>query len=416
MNNWYGEGPFEGTHAKVDEQNREGIMAQQPDSDLRAELEALRQRLSTLEAEHRDFLRSAARSWRPGFFRKCLLGTLPVAVLLGAGGLLYGQGAGDALFIDPKGWIGIGTNAPKVTLDVVGKLNVSDSATLANATIAGSLTAGELSVTKNANLSNTTITGSLATTGNVGIGGRPSAVTKLDVTQDARSGTHSSAVKGLYVTGDFDQAANGVEFRHSNGTQGIGFGYNTIYAAGSIPTQHLNLMPKGTTGNVGIGTLDPQARLDVAGAIKATSVNGEKPPMVFDVGRMGDTKKWYAENRDIGALCGDADGCTMKFLFRVNNSDEVRTISEQIYIEQPGMSSNTRPGLRGWARQLGGGDQAFVLQTANKVDIVPHPWNWIYVRNYSSPEVGQLSGAFGGYLVQFMTPPTVSATVIIYDR
>jgi hypothetical protein len=386
-------------------------MVQQPDSDLQAELEGLRQRLGKLEAEHRELLRSAVHSRRPGFFRKCLLGALPVMALLGAGGLLYGQGAGDALFIDPKGWIGIGTNTPKATLDVAGKLNVSE-----NATLAGSLTAGELSVTKNANLSDTTITGSLTTTGNVGIGGKPSAVTKVDVMQDIRSGTHPSAVKGLYVTGDFDQAANGVEFRHSNGTQGIGFGYNTIYAAGSNTTQHLNLMPRGATGNVGIGTLDPQAKLDVAGTIKATSVNGEKPPMVFDVGRMGDTQKWYAVNQDIGALCGDPDGCTMKFLFRVNNSDEVRTISEQIYIEQPGKSSNKRPGLRGWARQLGGGDQAFVLQTANKNDIVPHPWDWIFVRNYSSPEVGPQSGAFSGYQVQFMTRPNISATVIIYDR
>jgi len=390
-------------------------MAQQPDSDLQAELDALRQRLGKLEAAHQALLRSAGHSRRPGFFRKCLLGALPVMALLGAGGLLYGQGAGDALFIDPKGWIGIGTNTPKATLDVAGKMNVSDSATLANATITGSLTAGELSVTKNANLANTTITGSLTTTGNVGIGGRPSAVTKLDVMQDARSGTHPSAVKGLYVTGDFDQAANGVEFRHSNGTQGIGFGHNTIYATGSNPTQNLNLMPRGT-GNVGIGTLDPQAKLDVAGAIKATSINGEKPPVVFEVGRMGDKQKWYAVNQDIGALCGDADGCTMRFFFRVNSTDEVRTISEQIYIEQPGKSSNKSPGLHGWARQLGGGDQSFVLQTANKVDLVPHPWNWIYVRNYSSPEVGQPSGAFSGYQVQFMTPPNVSATVIIYDR
>jgi hypothetical protein len=390
-------------------------MAQQLDSGLQAELDALRHRLGTLEAEHQDLLRRAAGSRRPGLLRKLLLGALPLMALLGPGALLYGQGA-DALFIDPKGWIGIGTNAPQATLDVAGKLNVTDSATVSNAIIAGSVTAGEVRLTKNANLSDTTITGSLTTTGNVGVGGQPSAVTKLDVLQDARSGTHPTAVKGLYITGDFDQAANGVEFRHSNGTQGIGFGYNTIYATGSGATQHLNLMPRGDAGNVGIGTLNPGAKLEVAGAIKAPSINGEKPPMVFDVGQMGDTQNWYAVNKDIRALCGDADGCTMRFLLRVNNNDEVRTISEHIYIEQPDKSSNREPGLRGWARQEGGGDASFILQTANKYDLVPHPWDWIYVRNYSSPEVGPASAAFSGYQVQFMTRPNVSVTVIIYDR
>ena len=106
----------------------------------------------------------------------------------------------------------------------------------------------------------------------------------------------------------------------------------------------------------------------------------------------------------------------MRFNFRVNSDDTVRTISEQMYIEQPDKSSDKTPGLHGWSRQLGGGESAFVLQTSNKYDLVPHPWDWIFVRNYSSPEVGPQSGAYSGYKVQFMTRPNVAATVIIYDR
>ena len=53
----------------------------------------------------------------------------------------------------------------------------------------------------------------------------------LDVQADPRTGTHPTN-RILYVTGD-SQEADGIEFRHSNGTQGIGFGYNTIYATGS---------------------------------------------------------------------------------------------------------------------------------------------------------------------------------------
>lgn len=101
--------------------------------------------------------------------------------------------------------------------------------------------------------------------GNVGIG-TTSPVTKLDVMDEARTGTHSSVVKGLYVTGPFKSNSEGVEFRHSDGKQGIGFGYNTIYAAGRNTNQNLNLMPK-STGNVGIGTTSPTNKLDVMGDI-----------------------------------------------------------------------------------------------------------------------------------------------------
>jgi hypothetical protein len=79
----------------------------------------------------------------------------------------------------------------------------------------------------------------------------------------ARSGTHGTG-RTLYVTGDFSEAGNGAEFRHSNGTQGVGIGYNSLYAAGSNTDQPLNLMPKGNSG-VGIGTTTPGALLDVNG-------------------------------------------------------------------------------------------------------------------------------------------------------
>ena len=80
--------------------------------------------------------------------------------------------------------------------------------------------------------------------GNVGIGTNP--VASLDIASASRTGTHPTAVKGLYITGDFNSDNDGVEFRHSNGTQGIGFGFNTIYAAGSNANQDLGLKPKGT--------------------------------------------------------------------------------------------------------------------------------------------------------------------------
>lgn len=91
-------------------------------------------------------------------------------------------------------------------------------------------------------------------TGKTGLG-TTSPKAKLDILQEARSGTHPAAVKGLYVTGTWGADNDGIEFRHTNGTQGIGFGYNTIYATGSNPNQNLGLKPRGTGAVVVSGPL-----------------------------------------------------------------------------------------------------------------------------------------------------------------
>ena len=96
--------------------------------------------------------------------------------------------------------------------------------------------------------------------GNVGIGTN-NPIASLDIASASRTGTHPTAVKGLYVTGDFNADNDGVEFRHSNGTQGIGFGFNTIYAAGSNPNQDLQLKPKGT------GVIAVAGNLSVTGSV-----------------------------------------------------------------------------------------------------------------------------------------------------
>lgn len=77
----------------------------------------------------------------------------------------------------------------------------------------------------------------------------------LDVQSAARTGVHPTGLT-LYVTANSDPNGKGVEFRHSNGSQGIGIGYNTIYATGSSADQDLILMARGS-GRVKItGTLE----------------------------------------------------------------------------------------------------------------------------------------------------------------
>ncbi|WP_164013170.1 tail fiber domain-containing protein [Pyxidicoccus trucidator] len=86
------------------------------------------------------------------------------------------------------------------------------------------------------------ITGALTVTGNLGVG-TTAPGSKLDIQGNTRTGTHGSN-RTLYVTGDF-AADDGVEFRHSNGTQGVGLGHNTVYATGSNADQDLNLKARG---------------------------------------------------------------------------------------------------------------------------------------------------------------------------
>jgi hypothetical protein len=68
----------------------------------------------------------------------------------------------------------------------------------------------------------------------------------LDVQSAARQngGNHPTGL-ALYVTAESESGGKGVEFRHSNGSQGIGFGYNTIYATGTLADQPLYLRARG---------------------------------------------------------------------------------------------------------------------------------------------------------------------------
>ncbi|REJ58963.1 MAG: hypothetical protein DWQ56_07515 [Microcystis aeruginosa DA14] len=118
--------------------------------------------------------------------------------------------------------------------------------------------------------------------GNVGIGTN-NPIASLDIASASRTGTHPTAVKGLYITGDFNADNDGVEFRHSNATQGIGFGFNTIYAAGSNANQDLGLKPKGT------GEVTVSGNLSVSGIVKAQALTVSSNLSVTNILEIGDT-------------------------------------------------------------------------------------------------------------------------------
>jgi hypothetical protein len=142
---------------------------------LENELEAIREEIQALRT--RPLSQESSQNGRFRAIRRSAPWLLGIVL---ASGLVFAQ-TKEALFIDERGSVGIGTAAPRAT---------------------------------------------------------------LDIQQASRTGVHPQNIPGLYVTGDFGDAA-GIEFRHTNGTQGIGFGYNTIYATGGNANQNLNLKPRG---------------------------------------------------------------------------------------------------------------------------------------------------------------------------
>ena len=77
----------------------------------------------------------------------------------------------------------------------------------------------------------------------------------------ARTGTHATG-RALYATFNGAEYSNGIaEFRHTNGTQGVGIGYAGLYACGANPDQEFHIIAKGT----GLINLRSATRLTGAG-------------------------------------------------------------------------------------------------------------------------------------------------------
>jgi hypothetical protein len=214
--------------------------------EMKAELQALRKKLEDLETRQAAVQSSTQATARRKLRKTLIIASISSALLVGSG-LLWSDDI-KALFIDNNGnvringLVGINTNpisnqhlviTPK---DGNMPFNVTNPA--GNVNWLSVFSDGQVKMNG----------------GDVGIANKLSVGGKV-------------TAKGLYVTGDVGEASSGVEFRHTNETQGIGFGYNSIYATGSDANQSLNLVPRGTSG-VGIGTTNPQAKLDVKGEIR----------------------------------------------------------------------------------------------------------------------------------------------------
>lgn len=310
------------------------------------ELAGLYKRLQALEARQASDGAASSRSYRRGFSSGLTGGAISLAVLALMGGLLYGQGGADALFIDQQGRVGIGTTKPAalLTVDVANRNDSPAALSLrrsgANPMIEWCSDKGctymEQSTATNSLLLGTAGSGASAAMvvqkgGNVGIGATTPR-SNLDIQQAIRTGNHPASVTGLYVTGDFEPA-KGVEFRHSNGSQGIGFGYNTIYSTGSNASQDLNLKP------MGAGVVKVDGGLSVQGPLRAQGryQRDDGAETMYETSpryHLSLTAPAYAGKTKsipidtLVSLCGDVDGCEVRMgMTRWGNGTETETAS-----------------------------------------------------------------------------------------
>lgn len=194
----------------------------------------------------------------------------------------------DKIYMGLTDSVGIGTNAPKYKLDVKtgsGQYGFAHTDGMVElASWVGQNQSGEIGTVSNHTLRLFAGDGggqfSLLPNGNIGIG-LFTAANKFDIRHgDLRTGDHAMD-RPLYVTGNLGNASNGAEFRHANGTQGIGIGFNTLYAAGSLADHNIGLQAKGTgnvlvttggverfrftsTGRLGIGVTNVNAQLHMS--------------------------------------------------------------------------------------------------------------------------------------------------------
>jgi hypothetical protein len=123
----------------------------------------------------------------------------------------------------------------------------------------------------------------ISPSGKVSIGGSGvEPIAPLDIAAPPRTteygGIHPTTVQGLYVTGNATSnvpttdAQRFVEFRHTNGTQGIGFTFDTIYATGSTSNQRLRLQPRGNASVEVQGPLSVTGRITGLGAVPVGAI------------------------------------------------------------------------------------------------------------------------------------------------
>ena len=275
-------------------------------SEAGADMAAWDKRLGHLEAQVTNLRATANRARRRGFSKGIMLGLAPSLIFLFLiGTMLYAQSSGDALFIDPRGWIGIGMNKPNATLDVAGKLNVSDNATLSNGFVGDVGHGADYAGFSHRNSANTTGYGFLhhkagqytlinkksgagfigfridnvdkmvvADNGNIGIGTTtPSAKLEVSLKNALADGWKGNLKALRLLSPDSSYFLDVNTYIVAGGN--VGYQLSPNFSEKGKPVKSEAGLVITTPGNVGIGTTDPKDKLEVAGALRV--LTGSNP-------------------------------------------------------------------------------------------------------------------------------------------
>jgi microcystin-dependent protein len=191
-------------------------------AELRSQLTILQRKLESLHEGQagRDRARAPGRS---RLLRRVAIGVMALAAPLAVGGVLYGQGVGDALFIDQQGRVGVGTRSSGAALDVVGQPDKD----------------GQISLQLRSGNSGGNFASNQITLGY------------------ANTDTYRHAIKSRHHGGQIK--GNAIDFYVWN----WGDGKSDKALIGGLHTMTLD------GGRVGVGTPDPQEKLHVAGPVLA---------------------------------------------------------------------------------------------------------------------------------------------------
>ena len=204
---------------------------------------------------------------------------------------LVSSDGGDIVLIPNAGNVGIGTTGPSAKLDVNGSLNVSGAVTIASPLGVGSVANALASASGALHLAGSKMT--ILSTGNVGIG-TTSPFSKLQVGSSTFTGANGmfansrvgisnhGSLTGMMLASTYNDSTYpeyGLVFVQGASTSSYnvwsispdgpakGSGLSFIYKADAtnIHNQTPQVYFEGSTGNVGIGTTSPTAKLHVTG-------------------------------------------------------------------------------------------------------------------------------------------------------